>query len=138
MIRVLIAEDHKLVRDGFIAQLTNAENIEVVGEARNGAEAVELARRLQPDVILMDIEMPRLNGFRATEQLTAMGHRARVLITSMLDDEKNVRAALSSGAYGYYIKGGPTKELVKAIQMVHRGEKYSPRSFHVALSDVTN
>ncbi len=133
MIRLLIAEDHKLVREGFIAQLMNAEDIVVVGEARNGLEAIELAQRLQPDVILMDIEMPRLNGFRATEQLAALGQPARVLMTSMLDDERNVQAAAECGAAGYYAKGSPAEELQAAIRAVYRGEVYSPRSFTVSM-----
>ncbi len=124
MIRLLIADDHKLAREGFIAELIRAPEIEVVGEARNGLEAVELAQQLKPDVILMDIEMPRLNGLAATERLIVLGNPARVLMTSVLEDEQNVRAAEQSGARGYIFKGIHPKELVTAIHTVYQNQRY--------------
>ncbi len=127
MIRVLIVDDHQLVRQGLMALLIKARDIEIVGEARDGQEAIELAQQKHPDVILMDIEMPRLNGIRATAQLTALGHPARVLILSMRDDEKDVRDAIQSGALGYLVKNSSREELIEAIRCVNQGNPiFSP------------
>lgn len=131
MIRVLIADDHQLVRQGLVALLMKAHDIQIVGEARDGQEAIEMAERLRPNVILMDIEMPRLNGLRATAQLTAQQHPARVLILSMRDDEKDVHAALESGARGYLVKNSSREELIQAIRCVDQGNPvYSPSIAH--------
>ncbi len=121
MIRVLIVDDHQLVRQGLAALLMKAKDIEIIGEARDGQEAIEQAQQLRPDVILMDIEMPRLNGLRATAQLTALGNPARVLVLSMRDDEKDVRAAVESGAIGYLVKNSSREELIEAIRAVSIG-----------------
>ncbi len=127
MIRVLIVDDHQLVRQGLSALLMKAADIEIVGEARDGLEALDVAQQLGPDVILMDIEMPRLSGLRATEQLTAQRNPARVLILSMRDDEKDVRAAVESGAIGYLVKNSSREELIDAIRCVNGGNRvFSP------------
>ncbi len=127
MIRRLIVDDHQLVRQGLCALLMKAQDIEIVGEARDGQEALELAQLVQPDVILMDIEMPRLNGLRATAQLAAARNRARVLVLSMRDDEKDVRAAVEAGAIGYLVKNSSREELIQAIRSVYQGHPvYSP------------
>lgn len=121
MIRVLIVDDHQLFREGLGQLLSQATDIRIVGEARDGQEAIELTQRLNPDVILMDIEMPRVNGLRATEQLTTSKHPARILILSMKEAEPDVHAAAQSGAQGYLIKQCDREELIQAIRSVNEG-----------------
>ncbi len=122
MIRVLLVDDHQLVRQGVAALLLKATDVKIVGEARDGQEAIDLAERLKPDVILMDIEMPRLSGLRATERLKTNGHKAHVLILSMRTEEKDVREAARSGADGFVIKNSSREELIEAIRMVAQGK----------------
>src|SRR3989304_7855237 len=124
MIRVLIAEDHHLVREGIRALLERANDIEVVGQAQDGQEAVELAQRLKPDVIVMDWSMPRMNGNQATEQIRAQRLRSQVVILSMYSDEVIVRQALRCGAKGYLLKRSVSEELPLAIRAASRGETY--------------
>ncbi len=128
MIRVLIADDHDQVRKRMIAFLQDAPDISVVGEARDGQAAVDFAQQLQPDVILMDIHMPHLDGLRATEQLRAMGHHAHVLLVSITDGPTNGRAAARCGASGFFLKGSSREELIAAIRWVYGRELcyYSP------------
>ncbi len=127
MIRVLIVDDHQLMRQGVVALLLKAKDLRIVGEARDGQEAVELAERLQPDVILMDIEMPRLNGLRATEQLTRSGSSASIIILSMRSDADDVREAIRSGAQGYLIKNSSREDLIAAIRAAAQGRRvFSP------------
>ncbi len=133
MINVLIVDDHQLMRQGLIVLLTKAHDIHIVGEARDGQEALELAEQLKPDVILMDIEMPRLNGVRATAQLKERRDPARVLILSMRDDETDVRNAMDSGALGYLVKNSSREELISAIRCVSQGTAvFSPSVAHYA------
>lgn len=124
MIRVLIAEDHHLVRQGIRAILDKADDIDVVGEAADGQEAIELARELAPDVVLMDIAMPRLDGSQATGRVCDLDLGSRVVILSMHDDPTLVRQALKHGARGYLLKRSVTEELLLAIRAAHRGEIY--------------
>lgn len=121
MIRVLVADDHLLFRQGVNALLTGVKDIRIVAEARDGLEAVELAQQLRPDVILMDLEMPRLDGLDATAELTALGDPARILVLSMRTDEKDVRGAAERGAQGYLVKTCSRDELISAIRSVHAG-----------------
>lgn len=125
MIQVLVADDHQLFRQGLKALLRGVQDIHIIGEARDGQEAVELAQQLQPDVILMDLEMPRMNGFAATERLTAMGHPARILVLSMRSDETAVRDAAQSGAIGYLIKNCSRHELIAGIRSAYAGDSAS-------------
>ncbi len=127
MIHVLIADDHRLVRDGFRAVLEREKDLQVVGEARDGKEAIELARRLKPDIIVMDIQMPRLNGLEATRELHSVDGD-KVLIVSMLRDESLVRQALNDGAQGYITKDESFTELINAIRAIHQGKTYFSRS----------
>jgi DNA-binding NarL/FixJ family response regulator len=120
-IRLLIADDHRLMRQGIRALLAVAEDIEVVGEACDGVETVELALELQPDVILMDIQMPRLDGLGATRQIVAAGSAARVLMLTMRADQEAARQAAQAGAWGYQIKNSDRYELIAAIRSVHQG-----------------
>ncbi len=125
MIRVLVADDHELVRQGLVALLAQAQDIEVVGEAGDGQQAIAQALKLEPDVILMDVSMPGLDGLRATEQLCAMGHRSRVILLSMLDDSDTIAAAAHAGARGYFIKNSNRDELLKAIYLVYDSQMYA-------------
>jgi DNA-binding NarL/FixJ family response regulator len=128
-IRVLLCEDHALFREGLRAILGQQPGIEVVGEARNGREAVEAARRLRPHVVLMDLEMPELTGLEATARITRAKLPSRVLILTLYDDEEIVARCLDAGAAGYVLKDGPSSALIHAIESVHRGERYmSPRA----------
>jgi DNA-binding NarL/FixJ family response regulator len=128
-VRVLVCDDHALLREGLRAILARQDWIEVVGEARNGREAVEEARRLRPDVVLMDIEMPELSGLEATARITRAKLPSRVLVLTLYDDEEVVARCLDAGAAGYVLKDGPSSELVHAIASVERGQSYlSPRA----------
>ena len=115
-VRVVLADDHTIVRQGLHALLASEEDIEVVGEASDGRAAVQKARELSPDVVLMDIAMPELNGIEATRQLTSLLPTARVIILSMYTDPEHVVHALSAGAVGYVRKNDADAELVAAIR----------------------
>lgn len=123
-IRVLIADDHVLVRAGIRALVEKQPNMEVVAEAGNGREALALIRKHQPDVVLMDISMPELNGLEAVRQLTKELPNVHSLILSMHADEEHVWHALQAGAAGYLVKGGSLAELELAINSVARAETY--------------
>ena len=117
-LRLLIADDQPLMRAGFRAVLEATGDMEVVGEAGDGEAAVELARRVHPDIVLMDIRMPRLDGIEATRRLT--GHRVLILTTFGLDDY--IIDALRAGASGFILKDVPTEELVHAVRVIAAGE----------------
>ena len=121
-IRVLICDDQALVRAGFRAILELQDDIEVVGEAENGAEAVALAARRAPDVILMDIRMPVLDGVEATRQLVAAGSPARVLVLTTFDLDEYVHAAIRAGASGFLLKDVTPAKLLEAIRIVAAGD----------------
>ena len=121
-IRVLLTDDHAIVRKGVRALLATERDIQVVGEASNGAEAVAQAEALCPDVILMDLMMPKLDGIEATRQITALFPSVRVIVlTSFAADEK-VFPAIKAGALGYLLKDSGPEELIRAIRQVYRGE----------------
>ncbi len=129
-IRVLIADDHAIVRKGIRALLATEADIEVVGEAADGKEAVEKAERLHPDVILMDLVMPGMDGIEATRRITTRQPEIRILVlTSFAEDEK-VFPALKAGALGYLLKDAGPEELVRAIRQVYCGES----SLHPAIA----
>lgn len=121
-IRVLIADDQLLVRRGLVLMLGPEPTVEVVGEAADGAQAVELARRLRPDVVVMDIRMPVLDGIAATAQVTQQVPDCRVLALSTFDMDDHVVAALRAGACGFLPKDVSPEELVTALRVVHTGE----------------
>ena len=121
MIRVVIADDQALVRGGFRSILSTQADIEVVGEAGDGSAAVELCRSAQPDVVLMDIRMPVLDGIAATRAVVESGH-ARVLILTTFDIDQYVYAALKAGASGFILKDGPAEGLPEAVRIVAAGQ----------------
>jgi DNA-binding NarL/FixJ family response regulator len=136
MIRVLLADDHALVRKGFRLILETQPDIEVVGEAGNGREAVEQALKLHPDVVVMDVAMPELNGIEATRRLADSVPRTRVLALSMHKDSVYVREILKAGARGYLLKDSLDSDLVNAVRAVARGDGYlSPGVSDAVLSD---
>jgi len=117
-IRVLIADDHPLFREGMHGLLDSLAEIEVVGEATTGAEAITQAKALQPDVILMDIKMPGINGIEATRQIVAASPHISILMVTMLEDDESVFAAMRAGARGYVLKGANQAEILRAIRAV--------------------
>ncbi len=124
MIRVLIAEDQRLVRQGIRALLVNAADIDVVGEAQDGMDAVEQASKLLPDVILMDVSMPRLNGFEALEKIRSLRLPARFIILSAMVDEGHIEQALRNRVHGYLLKDCGRLELLSAIRAAYQGRPY--------------
>jgi DNA-binding NarL/FixJ family response regulator len=120
--RVLIVDDHPVVRDGLRGMLAGIPDIEVVGEASDGTEALAAAGSLQPDVILMDLRMPGMGGAAAIRSLAERGDPARVLVLTTYDTDSDVGPALEAGATGYLLKDSPREELVRAVQAAARGE----------------
>ncbi len=120
-IRVLIADDHAIVREGVRAVLAMSEDIEVVGEAANGQEAIEAARALSPDVILMDIAMPGLGGLEATLEIRKENPDAKILVLTQYEDREYIRRFLKAGVSGYVLKKAAGAELTAAIRAVNRG-----------------
>jgi DNA-binding NarL/FixJ family response regulator len=136
LIKVLLADDHTIVRQGLKLILSSRPDLEVVGEAANGREVLELAEKLKPDVILMDVAMPELNGIEATRRLNQISPRTKVLALSMHKEAVYVREILKAGARGYILKDAIDTELVNAIQSVARGDGYiSPAISGALLSD---
>jgi DNA-binding NarL/FixJ family response regulator len=137
MIRVLIADDHQLVRAGIRALLEKAPDIEVVGEAADGQEAVFQAETLLPDVILMDIAMPRLNGTQAIRRIKSLGLPTEIVVLSMYSDRALIRQTIINGAKGYILKNAITEELLIAIRAVKMGECHvTPVISEVELADL--
>jgi DNA-binding NarL/FixJ family response regulator len=122
MIRVLIADDHALARGGLRGMLAADDEIEVVGEAEDGLVAVELAQRERPDVVVMDIRMPRLDGIEATRRLVASPVPPRVLVLTTFDLDEYVYEALQAGASGFMLKDAPPSQLLEAVRAVARGD----------------
>lgn len=121
-IRVLIADDHALFREGVRAILKSVPDIEIVGEAGTGREALTLASNLKPDVILMDIQMPDLNGVEATQRILRAQPSVGIIIITMLEDDDSLFSAMRAGAHGYVLKGADKAEMLKSIRAVAEGE----------------
>lgn len=121
-IRVLIVDDQALVRRGLALMLSLEPDIDVLGEAGDGVEAVEMSRRLRPDVVLMDLHMPRKGGVAATREITAALPQTRVLVLTTMEAEQSVFDALRAGAIAYLLKDATEAEVLEGIRMVHRGE----------------
>jgi DNA-binding NarL/FixJ family response regulator len=123
-IRVLIADDHGIVREGLRAVLGAEPDIEVVGEAATGKEVVERAAKLRPDVILMDIQMPGINGIEATRRILEANPHVGVVVLTMFEDDDSVFSAMRAGARGYVLKGADPSEILKVLRAVAGGEAY--------------
>ncbi|MEP7120587.1 MAG: response regulator transcription factor [Byssovorax sp.] len=135
-VRVVLAEDHAMLRGGVRAMLEAAGGVEVIGEASDGREAVKLAERLRPDVIVMDVAMPQLNGIEATRQIHAASPKIAIIILSMYGDREYIREALRAGASAYLLKEAAFSELWTAIREVVAGRRYlSPAVSGVVLDD---
>jgi len=124
MIRVLVVDDHQLVRQGIRSLLDKASDIDVIGEAEDGQEALELIEQMQPDVALMDVSMPRLDGIQATQQIIARDLPVKVIALTMHDDTVLIKEMLQKGARGYVLKQAAFEELVAAIEAAWRGHMF--------------
>ena len=122
MIRVLVADDHPIVRSGIVGLLADAHDIDVVGTAADGAEAVRLAAQLAPDVVLMDLRMPHLDGDEATARILAERPATRVVILTTYESDASILTAIEAGASGYLLKAAPPEELLAGIRSVAAGE----------------
>jgi two-component system, NarL family, response regulator NreC len=135
-IHILLVDDHAVVRQGFKMILAAQPDMEIVGEAGNGREALDLAGQLQPDVIVMDVAMPELNGIEATRRVADVSPRSRVLALSMHKDSVYVREILRAGARGYLLKDSISSDLLDAVRAIARGEGYlSPGVSDAVLND---
>jgi two-component system response regulator NreC len=135
-IRILLADDHKLVRQGFRLILVSQDDMEVVGETGNGREAVELARTIKPDVVVMDVTMPELNGIEATRRIREISPHIRVLALSVHRDSVYVREIVRAGAEGYLLKESADTDLLAAVRAVAEGNSYlSPEISGAILKD---
>ncbi len=120
--RILIADDHPAFRTGLQQMLQEVPDLEVVGEADNGAQVVQLTQELAPDVVVMDLRMPQVDGIEATRQLQQVAPSAAVIVLTMFEDDDSVYAAMRAGALGYLLKGSQQDEIVRAIRAVAAGE----------------
>jgi DNA-binding NarL/FixJ family response regulator len=126
-LRILIADDHPLFRKGMRTLLTATPDMEVVGEAATGQEAIELAASLQPEVIIMDLQMPGINGIEATRQILQSGQEIRILVVTLFEDDASVFTAMRVGARGYILKDAKEEEILRAVRAVGSGEAiFSP------------
>src|SRR5689334_9825889 len=131
-INIVLADDHVLVRNGIKAMLESDQEIQVIGEAGNGAEALAVSQKLQPDILVLDIRMPEMNGLEAAAKLEDYSPDTKAVILSMHDSEEYVLQALDAGAYGYLLKDTDKNEFIKALKQIHGGHKY----FSGAVSNV--
>lgn len=135
-IRVIIADDHHLFREGLVTLLSESTDIEVVAEVENGKEAIEKSKELIPDIVIMDIGMPVLNGFEATIELLIELPKLKVIALSMHSDKQYIKGMLEAGASGYLFKNCSFKELIEAIHVVFSGNQYlSPQITETILTD---
>ena len=138
-IKVLLADDHPVVRKGLQSCLARQESLKIVGEAADGEEALRKTRELVPDVVLLDISMPRLNGLAVTEALRKETPKVKVLILSVHSNKEYIFRIIQSGAHGYVSKEAPPEELLRAIESVHSGETFfTPEIAHAALNQLVN
>lgn len=121
-IRILIADDHAVVREGLRTLISRTPGMELVGEAANGLEAISQGEALQPDVVLLDMVMPRLNGLEAIPKLKQVTPQVRILVLTSFDDDERVFAAVKAGALGYLLKDSSPQELLQAIRSVYQGQ----------------
>jgi DNA-binding NarL/FixJ family response regulator len=134
-IKVLLADDHTIVRNGIMSLLESYQEIEIVGEAENGAEALQKVKELSPDVLMIDIAMPVMNGIEAAQEVSKHYKQTKSLMLSMHNNEDYILKSVEAGAYGYLLKDTTRDEMLKAIQTVAKGEKYfSPSVSNIIVS----
>ncbi len=124
MIRIILVDDHFMVRDGIRAILEDEDRYEVVGEASNGVEAIELVQSLQPDIIICDIRMPVMSGIELVQKLADLGLTSKAIMLSMHDSDEYILQSINAGAEGYLLKDAGKEEFLKALSVVSKGEKY--------------
>ena len=135
-VRIILAEDHRITREGLVNLLQERPDMEVVGEAENGREAVRLAKELSPDLVIMDVTMPDLNGIDATRIITSGSNNTKVIALSMYSDKQFVQGMIQAGASGYLLKDCAFEELVSAIKAVIQGDTYlSPGIAGIVVQD---
>lgn len=134
-IKILVVDDHTLFRKGLVGLLTEQESFEVIGEAKDGQEGVDMARELHPDLVLMDLQMPRLNGIAATQTIRENTPETSVVILTISEDDEDLFNAVKAGAKGYLLKNIKPEQLFKSLEMVARGEAIIPRSMASKLLD---
>ncbi|HRW10023.1 MAG TPA: response regulator transcription factor [Caldilineaceae bacterium] len=134
LIRILIVDDHFVVRQGLSTLLVARNGMEVIGEAATGKEAIPLARSLQPDVIIMDLKMPEVDGPQAISSIRTENPHAKVLVLTSFGDQQSVSSALQAGALGYLLKDSPPDDLFHAIRSVHRGNLVLPNQLAIQLT----
>jgi two-component system response regulator DegU len=131
-VKIVLVDDHTIVRDGIKSTLKDQKNFKIIGEAGNGKEAVELVKKTEPDVVIMDISMPDMNGIEATDIISKKFPHSKVIVLSMHDDETYILKSVEAGAYGYLLKDVDKNEFVRAINAVNQGDKY----FNTSISSV--
>jgi DNA-binding NarL/FixJ family response regulator len=134
-IRVLVVEDHNVVRQGLIALLGVVENLQVVGEAADGAEAIAVFRKLEPDITLIDLRLPRLSGVEVIQRLREESPQARFIVLTTYDGDEDIYRALKAGAKAYLLKGMTSEELISTIYAVHAGKSHIPPAIAERLAE---
>lgn len=135
-IRIVLVDDHKIIREGLSSMLKKQPGMEVVGEAENGRKAVALAQKFSPDVVIIDVTMPDLNGIEATGQIISESKNTKVVALSMHSDKRFVKRMIQAGASGYVLKDCPFHDLVRAIRAVVQGQAYlSPQIASVVIGE---
>ena len=138
IIRILVAEDREIVRDGICAIIAQQSNLTVVAQAKNGEEAVQLYRELQPDVVLTDLRMPVMEGVEEIEQIISEFPQAKIIILTTYDTDEDIYRGLQAGAKGYLLKDTSSEELATAIRTVDQGQKYIPQQVIMKLAERIN
>ena len=134
-IKILVVEDHNVVRQGIVAILNQQENIVVVAEAKNGVEAVSFHQTHQPDITLMDLRMPEMDGLEAISKIRETSPQARIVILTTYDTDEDIYRGLQAGARGYLLKDTTAEELATAVRQVHQGKRYIPIEVGIRLSE---
>jgi DNA-binding NarL/FixJ family response regulator len=138
IVRILIADDHTLFREGLTALFDSIPEIEIIGSVQDGEQAIQAAATLQPDVILMDLQMPGVNGIEATRRIIQTSPHIGVIVVSMFEDNDSIFAAMRAGARGYILKGADQTDMLRAIEAVARGEALFGPSIAARLVDYFN
>jgi DNA-binding NarL/FixJ family response regulator len=135
-IRIIIADDHEILREGFLSMMKKQSDIEIVGEAKNGAHLLNLVAQLKPDIVITDIKMPEMDGIQATLEITRQFPATSVIAFSMYEEESLIVDMLKAGAKGYILKSSDKKEVVAAVKSVHKGQLYYCRETDRILTDL--